>query len=237
MNKINRSLIILSILTLVLSSCGNENRNEIDGTVVEQEHLDNEANSKVIFENDFAKVTKFTLAPTESLATHNGEERVIYSLSDYSIDWEEQGEKLGAKSRKMGDVHFHEAGTHAAQNNGTTAAEWIVFTRKDGKMSDCDESKVTAASPDFSKLLLDNESFSVTKILLPKGMKIPMHSGINRVIYSLSDYKIIYNTNKGSEGEKQMKAGDIHWHEDCQHAIENIGDTDAEYLVVSYKKK
>jgi hypothetical protein len=38
-------------------------------------------------------------------------------------------------------------------------------------------------------------------------------------------------------GEKQFKAGDIHWHEACQHALTNTGNSDAKFLVVSLKKK
>ena len=241
MKKSNRNIIVLSIIALSLSACGNEQTDESKNSVIEQEHVEKEGTSTVVFENDFAKVTKFTLAPDESVPTHNSEERVIYSLSDYSLDWEEQGENLGTKSWKNGDVHFHEAGNHAAKNNGTTTAEWIVFTRKGGDLLDCDgkdvKKDVNAVSPDFSEVLLDNENYKITKVRLPKGEKLPMHSGVNRIIYSLSDYQIKYDTNKGSEGEKQMKTGDIHWHEACQHAIENTGETDAEYIVVSYKKK
>ena len=243
MRKFSLNIIVLSIITLVLSSCGNEKKDESKSSDIEQEMIGKEVKPNVVFENHYAKVSKFTLAPDQFLSTHNSEERVIYSLSDYSLDWEEQGKKLKAKSWKKGDLHFHEAGDHAAKNDGTTTAEWIVFTRKSGNLPDCDENKVehdvNAVSPDFSKVLLDNENFKVTKVLLPKGEKLPMHAGVNRMIYSLSDYQIMYNSSEASEsdGVKQMKAGDVHWHEACQHSIENTGDTDAEYIVVSYKKK
>ena len=240
MKKSSRNIIVLSIIALVLSSCGNEKKKE-SSSDIEQEQPGREATPEVIFENDFALVSKFALSPDEFLSTHQGEERVIYSLSDYSLDWDEKGEKLGTQSRKKGAVHYHEAGEHAAKNNGSTTAEWIVFTRKGENLPDCDakneENDVNTVSPDFSKVLLDNENFRITKVILPKGKKTPMHSGVNRIIYSLSDYEINYDTDKGSEGQKKMKTGDVHWHEACQHALENIGETDAEYLVVNYKKK
>ena len=241
MKKSSRNIIVLSIIALVLSSCGNEKKKESKSSDIEQEQTGKEATPEIVFENEFAKVLKFTLAPNEFLSTHEGEERVIYSLSDYSLNWEEKGENIGTQSRNKGDVHFHEAGKHAAKNNGTTTAEWIVFTKKSENLPDCDEKNkendVNAVSPDFSKVLLDNKNFKITKVLLPKGKKTPMHSGVNRIIYSLSDYQIKYDTDKGSEGERQMKTGDVHWHEACQHALENTGETDAEYLVVSFKKK
>ena len=242
MKKSSLNIIVLSIIMLVVSSCGDDKKNESKSAALEEEQVGKEVKPIVVFENEFAKVSKFTLAPDEFLSTHTAEERVIYSLSDYSLDWEEQGEEYGKKSWQKGDVHFHDAGDHAAKNNGTTNAEWIVFTRKGGNLPDCDENTaehdVSAVSPDYSKLLLDNDHYKVTKVLLPKGKKIPMHAGVNRIIYSLSDYQIMYNSSKGgeSDGVKQMKTGDVHWHEACQHAIENTGETDAEYIVVNYKK-
>ncbi|EGV45022.1 hypothetical protein BZARG_8 [Bizionia argentinensis JUB59] len=241
MKKSSLNIIVLSIIMLVISSCVNEKKREAEISDIGKEQV--EGMSEVLFENDFAEVSKIILAPNEFLTEHDGGERVVYSLSDYSLDWEEKGKSLGTKSRKKGEVHFHKAGDHSAKNNGTTNAEWIVFTRKGWDLPDCGENKVehdvNDVSPDSSKHLWDNESFKVTKVILPKGQKLPMHSGVNRIVYSLSDYQIMYNSDGGSEsdGVKKMKIGDIHWHNACQHSIENTGDSDAEYIVVSYKKK
>ena len=35
--------------------------------------------------------------------------------------------------------------------------------------------------------------------------------------------------------EKEWTKGQVHWHDAAQHAVENIGKTEAEYLVVSRK--
>ncbi len=74
-----------------------------------------------------------------------------------------------------------------------------------------------------------------TKVNLPKGESIATHSGINRIVYSLSDYDLKYDSDTEGQVDKQFKVGDIHWHEACMHSLENNGDTDASYLVVSYK--
>lgn len=235
-----KTILLSSMLLLVLSSCGNEKKNVSTDSENQVEEKSTIVSPEVIFENDYAKVAKISLAPGESIPTHEGESRVIYSLTDYSIDWEEQGEKLGAKTWKKGDVHFHEAGKHAARNNGTTTAEWIVFAKKNTDLPDCGdntvENDVNSVSPDFAQTLFDNDEFKITLVKLPKGESIPTHSGINRIIYSLSDYKIKYESDTESEKDKQFKVGDLHWHEACMHSLENNGESEAKFLVVSYKQ-
>jgi quercetin dioxygenase-like cupin family protein len=195
---------------------------------------------EVVFENDYAKVVKVSLAPGNSLAPHNGEARVIYSLSDYTIDWTEKAENQGTKSWKQGDIHAHEAGEHSAANNGTATAEWLAFIKKETELPDCAdntlENDVNSVAPDFVQQRFDNEGFKVTEVNLPAGGKIPMHAGVNRIIYSLSDYQILYESDKEGTGEKSFEDGEIHWHEACQHALENSGDAEAKFLVVAYKK-
>ncbi len=240
MKKLNLNILILSsVFMLLLTSCGNEGKSESQNSTEQEEQKSTAVVPEVIFKNDYVKVLKISLAPGESQPTHKGESRVIYSLTDYSIDWEEQGEKLGTKTWKKGDVHFHEAGKHAAKNIGNTTAEWIVFTKKNTELPDCEdntvENDVNSVSPEFAQILLDNNDFRVTQVSLPKGENISPHSGINRIIYSLSDYQLIYESDKTGKVNKQLEIGDVHWHEACMHNLENDGETEARFLVVSYK--
>ncbi|MGB5228708.1 MAG: hypothetical protein WBN55_10625 [Eudoraea sp.] len=223
----------------VFLSCKNNEKKETEKDKPIEELAEITVSPVVIFENDYAKVSKISLAPGESQATHEGEIRLIYALTDFSIDWEEQGKKLGAKTWKKGDVHFHEAGTHAARNNGTTVAEWLVFAKKSTDLPECGENTVendaTSVSPDFAQTLFENEAFKMTQVNLPVGEIIPMHSGINRILYSLTDYNLNYESDKEGKLDKAFTSGDIHWHEACKHALENNGDTEAKFLVVSYR--
>jgi quercetin dioxygenase-like cupin family protein len=242
MKTINlRVLAMCGVMLLTLGSCKNEKKTEQIDSETPQETIVKNGERSILFENDYAKVVKVSLAPGESQPAHEGENRVIYSLTDYSIDWKEKGEDLGTKTWKKGDAHFHEAGKHAATNNGTTTAEWLVFIKRSTDLPECGENKiendVSSVSAEFVKVLLDNDEFKLTEVTLPKGANIPMHSGINRIIYSLTDYQIMYESNKEGKVEKAFKTGDIHWHEACMHSLENLGQTEAKYLVVSYKKK
>jgi hypothetical protein len=235
-----RVLAMCGVMLLILSSCKNEKKTESNEPVSQEEPKAKMGERDVMFENDYAKVSKITLAPGESQQTHEGESRVIYALTDYSIDWEEQGENLGTKTWKTGDVHFHEAGEHAATNNGNTSAEWLVFAKKNADLPDCGENTVdndvSAVAPNFASVLLDNADFKFTEITLQTGESIPMHSGINRIIYSLSDYELAYESDAKGKLNKQFATGDIHWHEACQHALKNSGETEAKFLVIGFKR-
>ena len=232
-----RHLSIL-LLTLVLAACGSENKKESQEAAAPG--TDRIVEPEVVFENQYAKVVKVSLAPGEALAPHKGEQRIIYSLSDYSIEWEEAGKDEGVKTWKKGDVHFHEASRHAAKNNGDATAEWLAFVKKDAELPECGENTlendVNSVAPDFADQRFENDVFKITEVTLPQGENIPTHAGVNRMIYSLNDYQIMYESDKEEKTEKTFKSGDNHWHEACQHALENTGETEAKLLVVAFKK-
>jgi quercetin dioxygenase-like cupin family protein len=240
MKTLVKYLFSLVVLTFLLVACGSRSEKKSQ-TADESEGMAMEVMPELIFENDYAKVLKIILEPGKAISSHQEEARVIYSLTDYSIDWEENGKSEDGKSWIKGDVHFHEAGIHSAKNNGTTTAEWMVFARKNTELPECGENTiendVNSVSPEFTNVLLDNDDFKITEVSLLKGESIPMHSGINRIIYSLTDYQLIYESKTERNGEKEFQAGDVHWHEACQHALQNNGETEAKFLVISYKQK
>ncbi len=241
MKKLSKFAIgFLGICMFLVSACGDGKPTESKDQTTAETSTQKEVDATEIFANDYVRVVKVSLAPGENLASHEGNARVIYSLSDYSIEWEEKGENLGTKSWKKGDVHFHEAGQHSAKNNGESNAEWLAFVRKSEELPDCSdyslENDVNAIAPDFANLLFDNDQFRVTEVVLPQGEAIPMHSGVNRLIYSLSDYQIKYESDKEGKAEKTFSRGEVHWHEACEHALENSGQSEARFLVIAYKK-
>lgn len=81
----------------------------------------------------------------------------------------------------------------------------------------------------------ENEYVKVTEFMLKPGDNLPLHKGGPRVVYAFSDYKIKW-TEEGQVIEKEWKKGDVHWHEALDHAVENIGYTDASYMVITRKE-
>jgi hypothetical protein len=125
------------------------------------------------------------------------------------------------------------------KNTGDTQAEWIVFTHKGKELPEFNvkdlENDVNAVASNFASKIYDDEQFRVTEVKLPANESIPAHDGINRVIYSLSDYTLNYQIGDSEPFEKVFKNGEAHWHEPGKHALKNIGNTEAHYLVISFK--
>lgn len=236
-------MLLSSAFMLLFFSCGNENQKNPNESTNEQEATEKEGERNILFENEYAMVVKNKLAPGEftSPPGAEGKIRVIYSLSDYTVDWDNGDAKTEKKSWEKNDVHFHDAGKHYVKNIGSTTAEWLVFVKKSNNLPECGENTVendvTTVRPEFAQPVFDNHEFKLTVVSLPKDGNIPKHEGINRIIYALNDYQMMYESNKKGTIEKTFESGDIHWHEACQHRLENKGQTEAKFLVVSYKRK
>jgi quercetin dioxygenase-like cupin family protein len=86
--------------------------------------------SELLAENDVFRVLRIDLAPGEAQPMHDGRPRVIYSLSDYEIEWREAGEATTTRNWSQGDIHWHLSGEHAARNTGDTAASWLIVSLK-----------------------------------------------------------------------------------------------------------
>lgn len=87
--------------------------------------------TELLFENDAFRILRVELPPGASQPVHDGRPRAIYTLSDYELEWLEDGQVLSSRKWKTGDVHWHPAGEHAAKNAGTTTARWLIVSFKD----------------------------------------------------------------------------------------------------------
>ncbi len=195
--------------------------------------------AKVVFENDYVKAVEFTLQPGDKLPLHKSGPRAIYSLSDYKIKWTEGG-LVSEKEWQKGNTHWHNVIAHAVENIGDTDANYLVVARK--KMA-LPETGIYEISQDASQLdsehaniILNNKHVRIIEVKLAAGESQPIHPGINRLIYPLTSYHIQYSSDKMGTKDVKIEAGDAHWHEADEHVVDNMGETEAHYLILAFKK-
>jgi quercetin dioxygenase-like cupin family protein len=91
-------------------------------------------------------------------------------------------------------------------------------------------------SPQYYKVLLENDQVRVLEYRLKPGEKESLHSHPSGVVYSFNDGKL-KGSLKGSESrESTAKAGQVMWRDPITHSIENIGSTELHALAVEFKK-
>jgi quercetin dioxygenase-like cupin family protein len=91
------------------------------------------------------------------------------------------------------------------------------------------------AAPDKVELLLENASVSVMRVTLPSQARLPMHRGRDRIIYSLTNYKIRAMSPGTEPVIRDYKPGDVEWRRAGARALQNVGPIPARFLVVSRK--
>ena len=90
-------------------------------------------------------------------------------------------------------------------------------------------------SPQYYKVLLENDQVRVLEYRLKAGEKEPMHSHSADVVYVLSGTKLKFSYSDGRTEERAATAGETIWRDPTTHAVENIGDTEAHVIAVDLK--
>jgi hypothetical protein len=91
-------------------------------------------------------------------------------------------------------------------------------------------------SPQYYKVLIDNDEVRVLEFRFKPGEKEPMHSHPRGFVYSLVDSKIKATFPDGKSEESVIKTGEARWRNAITHAVENIGTTEAHVIAVELKK-
>jgi beta-alanine degradation protein BauB len=91
-------------------------------------------------------------------------------------------------------------------------------------------------SPQYYKVLIDNDEVRVLEYRLKPGEKEPMHSHPRGFVYYLADAKLKVSFPGGKSEESAVTSGEAHWRDAVTHAAENIGDTEAHAIAVELKK-
>jgi anti-sigma factor ChrR (cupin superfamily) len=87
------------------------------------------------------------------------------------------------------------------------------------------------------KVLLENDDVKVAKANRPPGTVVPMHTHPAYVGYIFAPWKGRFTNPEGKVVEKEFSAGDVLYSPGRTHALEIIGTTNQEILVIEWKKK
>ncbi len=190
-----------------------------------------------LLSNEYAETFTVTLAPGQALPPHPGGARVIYSLSDYTLRFTQDGQ-TSEQSLTAGQAHFHGAGEHSMENIGATEAKFLVVARTPQSLAPTPEhaEPPAAAGSGPMQRLLTNDDVMVAEFRLPAGAALPRHHGLARVAYSLSEYTISYASNDAAAESKSFVTGEAHWHDADDHTIVNTGNTEARFLLIQFKR-
>jgi quercetin dioxygenase-like cupin family protein len=108
----------------------------------------------------------------------------------------------------------------------------LAFAMSSGKPTAQDPVK---QSPQYYKVLLENDQVRVLEYRLKPGEREPMHTHTAGVLYIFGDAKMKTTYPDGRIEETTGGAGEAHWRNPVTHALENIGKTEAHALAVEMK--
>jgi uncharacterized RmlC-like cupin family protein len=192
---------------------------------------------KVIFQNEYVTISRVTLKPGEKTSQHTTGDRLIYSLSTYTLAYHWDN-RTAAEKRKEGDFHFHPSGPHAEENTGKTTASFLIAERTATPLPGLDVSGIdmAKASPFNTRVLFDREMAKVFEVTLPPKDAVSMHLGLHRLVYALTPFELTVTTPDGKTVTERGKKGSLSWHAAGLHAVENRSSSVIRFLVFAFKR-
>lgn len=217
----------------------NEDTDKPDSLLVTNVADDSTVEPYTLLDNDNAQVLEVELPAGRKLKPHESPRRIIFSLSDYKLAWQTAGDEVKIEEWKKGQAHFHDGGTHAAENIGETEANWIVFARKPEALLDCleetkEQEPLDEIEGGFTDALVKNEHFEAYRVKLLPGEILPKHKANHRILYALQDLALYHEATGKEPTTMQLEKGKAKWFGPCPHMLQNKTDEAVEFLVVQY---
>jgi len=102
--------------------------------------------------------------------------------------------------------------------------------------------KIRAAEDDPVKLMpksyrvaLENHQVRVLRVWLKPGMKTPMHTHPDSVVYVVNGGLVKFTDDKGKSVTTRLRSGQILWRNDEDHMVQNMGKHTVEVLQIELK--
>ncbi|MCG3206348.1 MAG: hypothetical protein KCHDKBKB_03084 [Elusimicrobia bacterium] len=86
------------------------------------------------------------------------------------------------------------------------------------------------------RAIFENDTFRVIDVELGPKKTTPQVKSLNRIVYALSDGKLLYKAGEGAAVERDVKTGEAHWHNSDKHTVQNTGETPLHLVMFMFKK-
>ncbi len=230
-------VIIIAIIGLLLVSCSSDDKSDSKFHYKSISEMDT-LHTSIVYENEYIQIINVELHQGEMIPAFESGGRLIYSLTDYDITMIENGNKT-VKSWKFGDIHWHDHTNFSLENNDTLVAKFSIIKRTNVAIPKTETTflgdDVTTHAEHVVKIL-DNDQFKVVRVTLAPGESIGQHTGIHRLYIPETDYYLVCQVGDVGDVELNHKIGDYRFFTPGSHGMKNAGETEAVYLLVSFKK-
>lgn len=192
--------------------------------------------------NQYVEVLQVTLPPGDQLPVFEAPSTLLYPLSavDLNLTVDQQPTTWEAP-REV--ATWQSGGRLSFRNESNQTARFLMFYRVTPSLPavvDHVAGDVADSLPQFTQIVLDNDDVRVLDVRLPARTATPLHQGLNRVVYALNAYQLRHGSLDES-GTMQtttlpVEPGFVSWEPRGPHQTENIGDAEAHYLVVGFRR-
>ncbi len=197
-----------------------------------------------LLSNPYVEVSRFELPAGGSVGLKNGAGWVVYALGPAAVSVDGGPGQTWA----AGSARAYDAPTRLT-NGGDGPASLVFFERWRNALPDRPEGEDLRFPAELTRLneidspavdvLVADSSVVVARVSLAPGEVLPTHSAFSRVVYALSDYRVERFNSEGFGGASgdvtlERGAGAVGWDTALNYAVENVGDTQLEALLVAY---
>lgn len=206
-------------------------------TVTAASQTERPKQEKLLFQNEYVRVVEVTLAKGEKLPPHDSGNRLIYSLTKYSLKYS-WGDRSTIEKRKAGEIHFHPSGIHSEENAGPEKVSFLLIERTDTALPavTIEGEDMAKMSPSNTKVIFDRDMAKVFQVTLPPRDAVGMHLGLHRIIYGVTGYDLKVKGADGAEVRVSGKKASIRWETPSLHSVENPTGGVAKLLVFAFKR-
>jgi len=234
MNTASKLAICVAIL-LINSGCGGSDVDELG--VIQDIVASAPDNAGLLFENEYVTVVEIELESGDRLPTWECGDHTVYSLSSYEMEVK-SGSESAREKFNQGSAFWREAGTYSLKNVGRSDARYIIVTRKTAEFPDFKpldpDGDIIAVAWDNSIVLLNNETLRVAEVILNPGQRLPGHSSVNRIVYSLTSYEMTCRFDQIERSDIGFEEGDVNWYAAGPCSMVNNSDSPARFVVFEF---